>query len=337
MKYIVCQKPGRFELLEKEEPICGEQEVLVEIKNIGICGTDLHAFQGNQAFFRYPRILGHELGALVLQVGKAVNGISVGEKVAILPYLSCGKCIACRKGKTNCCRNIQVLGVHIDGGMQERIAVPVNNVLSIEGLKYDAIAIIEPLAIAAHALRRADLEQGETVVVVGCGPIGLGIMKLAKLRGARVIAVDVVPQRLQFAREKMGVDHTINARQTPLETLTKITNGDLATTVFDASGNKKALESGVEYMAHGGTYVLVGLSKGALTFTHPAIHAKETSLLCSRNATMEDFQAVVKVLKSGEFPVEEFVTHRVHFDEMLEHFEKWTDPKAGVIKALVHL
>jgi len=335
MKYIVCEEPKQFLLKEKEVPICQKGEALLQIKTIGICGTDLHAYAGNQAFFTYPRILGHELGAQVVAIGSEVENVKVDDKVVIMPYISCGKCIACRNGKTNCCTNIKVLGVHTDGGMQEQITVPADILLTVNELNYEEIAIIEPLAIGAHAIRRANIQEGEHIVVVGCGPIGLGIMKLAQMQGAKAIAVDVIDSRLAFAKQEIGVDFTVNALQNPINKINKITNGDLATAVFDASGNKLALESGPDYMAHGGRYVLVGLSKGELTYKHPSIHAKETTLMCSRNATLEDFELVIDRLKTGKFPTDAFVTHKVKFEEMIEHFDGWLDPEAGVIKAMV--
>lgn len=335
MKYIVCEAPQKFVLKEKEFPEIRANEVLIQIKTVGICGTDLHAYSGNQAFFTYPRILGHELGAKVLATGSPTVKLNVGDKVVVMPYLSCGRCIACRSGKPNCCTNIQVLGVHADGGMQEQIAVPANILLPTNDLSYEEMAIIEPLAIGAHAIRRANLQEGETIVVVGCGPIGLGIMKLAQIQGANVIAVDVVPARLAFAKKSIGVDHIVNALENPIEQIAQITNGDMATAVFDASGNKLALERGPNYLAHGGRYVLVGLYKGNLTFSHPSIHQKETTLLCSRNATLEDFELVIRCLRTKQFPTDAFITHKVKFEEMITHFNSWLSPEAGVIKAMV--
>ncbi len=335
MKYIVCQKPGEFRLLEKEKPTVAPGKALLKIKAIGICGTDLHAYAGNQAFFKYPRILGHELGAEVVALGAGVDQVAVGDKVSVMPYLSCGQCSACRRGKTNCCSNIQVLGVHTDGGMQEYISVPATILLKVNELSYAQLAIIEPLAIGAHALARAEVNSSDTVVVVGCGPIGLGIMKLAKIQGATVIALDRIEDRLAFAKSAIGVDHTVIADDKAPEVVAQLTNGELATVVFDATGNKYALEAGINYMAHGGKYVLVGLSKGELTFMHPAIHAKETSLLCSRNATIDDFNRVIDVLKADQFPVETFISTKVPFTEMIGHFDNWLSPDSGVIKALV--
>ena len=333
MKYIVCEKPGEFLLKEKAAPKRKEGEALLQINKVGICGTDLHAYSGNQAFFTYPRILGHELASEVLEIGDNPQGIVAGDKVVIMPYISCGKCVACRNGKTNCCSNITVLGVHGDGGMQEQITVPANILLKANNLSDDQMAIVEPLAIGAHAIRRAALVPNEYVVVVGCGPIGIGIMKLAQIEGAKVIAVDMNEDRLAYAKAKIGVDHVVNAGANPVDAIKQITNGDMATAVFDASGNKFALEAGPSYMAHGGRFVLVGLSKGELTYSHPAVHAKEMTLMCSRNATTQDFEHVINVL--DQFPTESFITHNVPFTEMIAHFDSWLKPETGVIKATV--
>lgn len=334
MKYIICNKPREFLLKEKEAPIRKEGEALLKIKKVGICGTDLHAYTGNQAFFTYPRILGHELASEVLEIDKNERSIKAGDKVVVMPYVSCGKCIACRNGKTNCCTNITVLGVHGDGGMQEQITVPANILLPANNLSDDEMAIVEPLAIGAHSIRRANIQPNETVAVVGCGPIGIGIMKLAQISGAKVIAIDMNEQRLQFAKDKIGVDFVVKAGEGAVEEVLKITNGDLCTAVFDASGNKYALETCPDYMSHGGRFVLVGLSKGELTYIHPKVHAKEMTLMCSRNATIEDFEHVISVL--NQFPTASFITHNVPFTEMIENFDSWLKPETGVMKATVN-
>lgn len=333
MKYIVCEKPGEFLLKEKKPPVRKENEALLQINKVGICGTDLHAYVGNQAFFSYPRILGHELASTVLEIDQNEKGIKAGDHVVVMPYVSCGKCIACRNGKTNCCTNITVLGVHGDGGMQQQITVSVDLLLSANHLSDDQMAIVEPLAIGAHAIRRANIKLGETIAVVGCGPIGIGIMKLAQIAGAKVIAIDMNEKRLDYALNEIGVEHIVRAGENAANEIAKITNNNLCTAVFDASGNKFALEAGPDYMSHGGRFVLVGLSKGELTYTHPKVHAKEMTLMCSRNATTEDFEHVIHVL--DQFPTESFITHNVVFTEMIENFDSWLDPATGVIKATV--
>lgn len=334
MKYIVCEEPNKFTLMEKEFPKREDNQALLKVHRVGICGTDLHAYSGNQAFFTYPRILGHELAAEILEIGNNPQNLKVGDKVIVMPYVSCGRCYACSQGKTNCCSNIRVLGVHTDGGMQQQFAVRTDLLIPAGNLTYEEMAIIEPLAIGAHAIRRANVVAGETIVVIGCGPIGIGLMKLAQIKGAEVIALDVDEARLEFVKNEIGVKHVVKVSNTAVEEVSKITNTNLASAVFDCTGNKRALESGINYMSHGGRYVLVGLSKGELVFSHPAIHAKESTIMCSRNATLEDFDFVINNL--SKFPTNAFVTHQVNFTEMIQNFDSWLDPETKVIKAMVN-
>ena len=295
MKYIVCETPGKLILNTAEIPSPASDEVLVKIRRIGICGTDLHAFAGNQAFFSYPRILGHELAGEVFDPNGHCE-FNSGDKVAIIPYINCGNCLACRAGKTNCCASLKVLGVHTDGGMQEVIAVSSRLLIPAPNLSWEEIAIIEPLCIAAHAVKRAQISLGQRVLVIGCGPIGLAIVAFAKLAGATVIAMDLNKQRLKVASADFGADYTILAGQTAKEEIRTLTDSDLCDVVLDATGNKAALEAGVDFMGHGGKYLLVGLYKDFLSFHHPSLHAKETSVLCSINATIGDFLFLMDTL-----------------------------------------
>ncbi len=336
MDYIVCQEPGKFMLKQKAPPQALEGEALLKIRKIGICGTDLHAYAGNQPFFSYPRILGHELAASILEIDQHPV-LKAGDNVVVMPYLSCGSCIACRRGKSNCCSSMKVLGVHTDGGMQEIISLPTDLLIPAPRLSLDEMAIVEPLAIGAHALRRANILTDEFVLVIGCGPIGLGLLKQVQLMGAKAIAMDVNEQRLQFASGEMGIPHVIKADDQALAVLSEITDKDLPTAVFDATGNRRALEAGPRYMAHGGRYILVGLSQDRLTFSHPEIHAKETAIICSRNATKEDFSQVISVLNEHNFPTTSFINHSVPFHQMIKNFDTWLAPETGVIKAMVEL
>ncbi|MFT6808241.1 MAG: 2-desacetyl-2-hydroxyethyl bacteriochlorophyllide A dehydrogenase [Saprospiraceae bacterium] len=336
MKYIVCNEPGSFSLLEKDKPERKQGEALVKITRVGICGTDLHAYQGNQPFFSYPRILGHELAAEIVEIDSNAKDLKSGDAVIIMPYVTCGSCIACRRGKSNCCTDMNVLGVHSDGGMQEYYSIPIELLIHAGNLSHNEIALVEPLAIGAHCIRRAEIEKNEAVLVIGCGPIGLGIIRQAQLEGGNVIVMDVNEDRLTFVREKLNIEHTINALKNPLEELLSNNNQELPTIVIDATGNKKALETGVQYMAHGGKYILVGLYKGDLSFNHPFIHSHEITLLSSRNATLEDMYRVKEILEKGDFPVEDYITHEVSFTEMISKFDSWINPETGVIKAMVH-
>jgi len=334
MKYIICDSPNNFSLKNSEPPSIQPGSAKLKVKRVGICGTDLHAFKGNQAFFSYPRILGHELATEVLDVGKNNEGLMPGDKTVIIPYINCERCVACKAGKSNCCQNIRVFGVHVDGGMQEIISLPTRLLIPANDLSFEEIAIVEPLAIGAHALRRAQTKNGDTIVVMGCGPIGIGIIQLAKYLGATVIVVDINDYRLKVAKENFGADFIVNGLQSPAERINEYTNGDLAHCVFDATGSKHAIEGGTAYMRHGGTFVLVGLFKGELSFQHPQIHAKETTLMCSRNATSEDFKFVMRVLREGKFNTQAYITKKVNYEAILTEFNSWASPESKEIKVV---
>ncbi|MBJ6110467.1 zinc-binding alcohol dehydrogenase family protein [Hymenobacter sp. BT523] len=337
MNTLVCLEPGRFAYQQRPSPTAQPGQALIRIRRIGICGTDLHAFQGTQPFFSYPRVLGHELAGELLDAGGA-EGFAVGEAVTFIPYFNCGHCIACRRGLPNCCASIRVFGVHTDGGMTDVVAVPADKLVHGEGLSYDELALVEPLAIGAHGVRRAAVEPGEFVLVVGAGPIGLGVMEFARIAGARVIALDINAQRLAFCQEKLGVAHTLNALAPDVAAqLTEITHGDMPTVVIDATGSQKAILGAFSYLAHGGRFVLVGLQKGDISFSHPEFHKREATLMSSRNATRADFEHVIHSMKQGLVQPTTYITHRVRFEEVKTEFGQWLDPATGVIKAMVEL
>lgn len=337
MKTLICTAPGFFEYGTAAMPAPQKDHAIIKIKNIGICGTDLHAFEGTQPYFNYPRILGHELSGELVDNTYA-PGFENGEIVSFIPYFNCGTCIACRQGKPNCCVNIKVFGVHIDGGMQEYVLVPADKLLHGEGLQYNELALAEPLAIGAHAIRRAGVIAEEFVVVVGAGPIGLGTMEFARIAGAQVIAIDVNNNRLQFCKHKLNIPHVVNAAtENAVEKVRAITGGDMATVVIDATGNLKAINSGIQYLAHGGRYVLVGLQKEAFSFSHPEFHKRESTLMSSRNATRADFEHVIASIKKGVVNPKHYITHTVSFEEVKAQFAGWLNPENNVIKAMVNM
>lgn len=337
MKTLVCITPGKFEFINGEKPKVQQGHAIIKIKRIGICGTDLHAFEGTQPYFNYPRVLGHELAGELVEFDEA-PGFQVGETVSFIPYFNCGLCVACRAGKTNCCVHMKVCGVHIDGGMTEYLSVPSASLLHGEGLSVDELALMEPLAIGAHGVRREQVSTGEYVLVIGAGPIGLGTMEFARIAGGEVIALDINEQRLQFCRNNLKVKHTINASAPDVtEQLKEITNGDMPTVVIDATGNLKAINNAFQYLAHGGRYVLIGLQKETISFSHPEFHKREATLMSSRNATREDFEHVRQALKNKQVSPTTYITHRVAFDNVIENFGSWLNPASGVIKAMVEV
>lgn len=338
MKVLVCEQPGSFKYITNEKPALKNGNAILRVKRIGICGTDLHAFEGTQPYFAYPRILGHELAAEIAEIEDNNGSYKIGDKVTFIPYFNCGECIACRNGLTNCCVNMKVFGVHIDGGMTEYISVPVQYLVDGGEMSFDELALVEPLAIGAHSIRRAAVKPGEFVLVIGAGPIGLGTMEFARIAGARVIAMDVNEKRLSFCKEKLNVEHVINPLTADtLNELRFITNNDMPTVVIDATGNLKAINSSFQYMAHGARYVLVGLQKEAISVSHPEFHKREATLMSSRNATREDFDQVLNCMKKRLIDPATYITHRVHFDDVKAHFESWLVPANGVIKAMVEL
>ena len=337
MKVLLCEEPGRFEYIKRDEPSLKEERAILKVRRIGICGTDLHAFEGTQPYFEYPRVLGHELACEIVDI-KTNDEFKKGDRVTFIPYFNCGECIACRNGLTNCCVNMKVFGVHIDGGMSEYISVPVNKLLQGGSMNFDELALVEPLAIGAHGIRRAGVKPNEFVLIVGAGPIGLGTMEFARIAGANVIAMDMNEKRLSFCKEKLKVKHTINpATDDVMKRLKEITNGDMPTVVIDATGNLKAINAGIQYMAHGARYVLVGLQKNEIAISHPEFHKREATLMSSRNATKDDFYHVMNSMRNGLVDPATYITHRVEFDEVKDNFNSWLDPVNGVIKAMVEM
>ena len=336
MRALICTTPGEFEYRDISRPLTVEGNTLLKIKRIGICGTDLHAFEGTQPFFNYPRILGHELAAEIVETDDP--DFKKGEAVTFIPYFNCGHCIACRMGKPNCCTGIAVSGVHTDGGMVDYLSVPTYSLVHGSGLSYEELALVEPLAIGAHGVRRAGVTRGEKVLVVGAGPIGLGTMEFARIAGGSVIAMDINDDRLRFCREKLQVGDTVNpAKEDALEKLKAITGGDMPTVVIDATGSLKAINNAFQYLAHGGRYVLVGLQKGDINFSHPEFHKREATLMSSRNATRGDFEHVIASMKNGFVNPTNYITHRVQFGQVKDEFAGWLNPANGVIKAMVEM
>jgi len=317
-------------------PKIGSGEVLVRIRRIGMCGTDYHIFHGNQPYFEYPRVIGHELAGEIAEA-PAGSPFRTGEVVCIEPYLYCGKCRACQLGRTNCCRHLQVLGVHRDGGACEYIAVPERNVIPVGNLGLDEAAMVEFLAIGAHGVQRSGAGPTSRAAVVGAGPIGIAAAVFAKARGAEVTIVDMNARRLAFCRDQIGVDHVFQVSPDIDNDLEAVTDGDFFDVVLDATGSPKAMMKGFSYVGHGGTYVLLSIVRADIVFSDPDFHKRETSLLGSRNATRHDFEVVLDAMRKGQVPVAALASHRGGLDEAPGLVPTWSRPEAGVIKALIEL
>lgn len=334
MKAVVCEQPFELQIVDRPRPELGLGQVRVRIRRVGLCGTDYHIFAGNQPFASYPRVLGHELAGEVLEVPED-SKLSRGQLVTIIPYLSCGTCVACRKGKPNCCNQILVLGVHTDGGMCDEIVVPQTAVIDATGLSLDQAAMVEFLAIGAHAVARAALCPGERVLVVGAGPIGVAVALFARADGARVTLLDTRQSRLDYARDQLGFDDGIRADEKAGDRLSDSTAGDFYDAVFDATGNIHAMRAGLNYVAHGGRYILVGVATDDLVFPDPEFHKREATLIASRNALSVDFARVIAALRDKTIPAEALHTHSVDADDLPRSVPELIADADHVLKAIV--
>ena len=335
MLQITLEKPGYFAATDVPEP-AASGDVLVRVHRVGVCGTDLHAFAGKQPFFSYPRVLGHELGVEVIDPGEAPNGLKAGDRCAVEPYLNCGKCIACRRGKPNCCTALQVLGVHTDGGMRPLLRLPARKLHASAQLDYEQLALVETLGIGAHAVERAQLVADEFVLVIGAGPIGLSVIQFAQARGVKLAVMDVSDARLEFCR-KLGVPHTLKPGAGAVEELKQLGSGDLPTCVIDATGNPASMMGCFDLPAHGGRIVFVGLFQGEVTFNDPNFHRRELTLLASRNALPGTFREVIKLVEGGRIDTRPWITHRLKLAEVPAVFPRDIAGNPAVLKAMIEV
>ena len=336
MKVLICDEPGKLSVIDRPEPQPKAGEVLVRIKRVGICGTDFHIFQGKHPFLEYPRVMGHELSGTVEQAPEGSN-LKAGQNVYIVPYLSCGQCVACRKGVTNACQNISVLGVHSDGGMAELLCVPASNVVPVGDTPLEDAAMIEFLAIGAHGVKRGGISAQDRVLVVGSGPIGMSAIIFAKARGAHVTVMDMREDRLAFTQDKLGADALLLANADAEAKASAATSGDFFDAVVYCTGNLAAMQRGFGFVGHGGRYVLVSVVRDNVTFSDPEFHKRETTLFASRNAQADDFAEVVRQMQAGKVPTKALNTHRGPLTAGPELFRDWIRPEAGVIKAILEV
>jgi hypothetical protein len=331
MRAISCAAPGELALIEIHKPELKEGWVRVGIRHIGICGTDYHIFEGKHPFLQYPRIMGHELSGLVLDSNGA-EGLANGDPVVINPYLPCYHCPACREGKTNCCETLTVIGVHGDGGMTEEIVLPAANLYPAQGLSLRDAAMVEFLAIGAHAVRRTEIKPGWHVLVVGGGPIGLGAAFFARIAGADVTIMDAAADKLDAARGfgfgAVGLDEREGAAF-----IGKMGTGFDA--VLDATGAIPAMNQAVGYCRNGGALTLVGVVKGTLAWEDPEIHRRELTIRASRNATREDFDHVIASIRNGQVPTDRLATHTTSLQDVPTNLPLWAHERSGLIKAII--
>ncbi|EGU57656.1 hypothetical protein VINI7043_07580 [Vibrio nigripulchritudo ATCC 27043] len=336
MKTLICNAPHDMEYIERDKPTYQPNEALIKLKAAGICGTDIHAYTGNQPFFSYPRVLGHELCGVVEECGESCSDIRIGDRVSVIPCVACGDCVACAEGKTNCCENVSLYGVHQDGGFCEYLAVLESNLVKVNSnLSDSTVALTECFAIGAHAVRRGQVADGENVLVIGAGPIGIGAAAIAKARGANVVVADVNPSRQAHVESTLNVK-AVNPLSDSFEAdLRAQFSGELADTLMDATGNKASMTNAVNFIRHGGKMVFIGLYIGDLQIDDPTFHKKETTLISSRNATREDFETVLAFFESGALSEDMMVNQEFDFHTFGEDYASVVASNQTLIKGVV--
>lgn len=338
MKAFVIDAPGKTSLADVREPAVGDSDVLLRVRTVGYCGTDLSTFRGVNPLVSYPRIPGHELGCTIEAVGSAVpKQFRVGQNVLVHPYNSCGRCTACRQQRFNCCRDNETLGVQRDGGMTELIAVPWEKLYTSEKLSLREMALVEPLTVGYHAMTRGRVTAADTVAVFGCGAIGIGVLAAAASQGATVIAIDVDDRKLELAR-KVGAKHIINSAANDLHTeLQRITDGHGPHVLIEAVGIPQTFRAAVDEACFAGRVVYIGYAKKPVEYDTRYIVQRELDIVGSRNALPADFKAVMAYLERGTFPVDEVVTQVVPLAEAGPALAAWSDNPADVCKIHVEI
>ncbi len=340
MRAITIAEPKRLERIEIEAPASpGTGEALVRTHRMGVCGTDVSSYLGKFPFFDYPRIPGHELGVEVLEIGNGVTNVAPGDRCSVEPYMNCGECYACRKGSINCCEKLEVIGIMTDGGLCDRFLIPAGKLHPSKALSLDQLALVETLGIGCHATQRAAPREGDHVLIIGAGPIGLSMLEFTRLTGASITVMDRVASRLDFCRKTYEIENTVHFEEEggESEQMSEITGGDLFALVTDATGNSRSMAHALNYVAHTGTMLFLGVTTDDIALPHPLMHRREMTVKSSRNALPADFSECIRLIEEGKVDTSPWITHRTSFDGSIDDFESFTRPESGVIKAIIEV
>lgn len=336
MKALVISRPGEAAIGEAPFPEQADGEVLLRVRFVGLCGSDLNSFRGKNPLVTYPRIPGHEIAGTIAEVTGPATGLAPGMSATVSPYTSCGRCAACLRGRANACASNRTLGVQRDGALTEFIRIPAARVFPAN-LRLEELCVVEPLAVGFHAIARARVAPADVVAVFGCGAVGLGALAAARARGARTIAVDLDEGKLEVARAA-GALHTVDTRQTPLgETLRSLTDGRGPDVIVEAVGSPETYRAAVEEVAWTGRVVYVGYAKEPVAYETRLFVQKELDVLGSRNARPEDFESAVRTLEAGGFPFAEMVSAVVPLEAAPAALRAWSDDPSLVRKIIVDL
>lgn len=335
MKAIQITTPGVINLIDKEIPVANEGEALLKVKYCGICGADVASYTGNQPFTTYPRIPGHEFSAEIVSVPENDKGLKAGDVITCNPYFNCGGCYACKRGIVNACYDNQTMGVQRDGSFQEYITMPVERLIDGKGLSAKELALIEPFSISCHALSRAEIKEGDNLLIMGAGPIGLFAMIKAKAMGARVMIADMLESRLNLAKE-YGADMIVNVKEKDLhESALEFTNGNGFDVCVEACGAPETFLSCIDEASHGANIILIGNGKRNTDFLHSIILKKELNIFGSRNAFTKDFEELIDLVASGKVDVMKMVSGIYKKEDAQEAFESLKNNDGSLCKLLI--
>lgn len=340
MKTLYFDEPEKIRATQTDAPDApAPGQVQVKTHRVGVCGTDLGGYLGKFPFFKYPRIPGHELGVEVVAVGQGVTSVKVGDKCSVEPYMNCGACYPCKKGNTNCCTKLEVIGVMCDGGLRERFNIRADKLHVGNNLSYEQLALVETLAIGCHAIDRGGVEAGDDVLIIGAGPIGLSALEFARVKGARLAVMDLSQDRLDFCKKTYGVECGIIPQKdgSEMDQVLAFTNGNGFSLVVDATGHHASMSNAMTYCAPTGGLVYVGITKQDLVFPHVAIHKPEVTILPSRNALPKDFPYIIDLIEKGEINTGPWITRRMAFDDVPEQFAELITPAPGTIKTVIEM
>ncbi len=338
MKAVNVVEPGKVEIVEIDAPVVGHGEVLIKLKYVGFCGSDLSTYLGKNPMVQYPRVPGHEISGVIEEIGEGVpDGFAIGDPATVVPYTNCGSCPSCRRGRAYACQFNQTLGVQRDGAMQDLISVPWEKVLKAPNLSDLELVMVEPLTVGFHAVERGRVIASDTVMVMGCGMIGAGAIIGAATRGATVIAVDIDDHKLKLAKD-LGAHHVINSLQSDLhEEIVKLTNGEGPDLVVEAAGNPITYRAAVDEVAFTGRVVCIGYAAIEVKFATRFFVQKELDIMGSRNATDDDFKAVIAYLESGKFPLDQMISRVATLEEAADAVAEWAADPGKVMKIILQL
>lgn len=329
MRTATLEQPGRFTLSDTAQPgPPGPNEVLVRVRTVGICGTDLHAFEGTQPFFNYPRILGHELAVEVIQAGELAGDLKAGDLCAVNPYVTCGECAACRRGRTNCCARMCVIGVHADGGMRDRMLISAKQLYRCRKLAPALIPLVETLGVGIHAVGRAEPQAGERAIVIGAGPIGLSVIEFLRVAGCDIGVVERMPERLEFAARHHQLKRAYASHE-------EARQEEASSLVFDCTGDRASMEGAIHLLQQAGKLVFVGIVNEPISLFDPDLHRREATVLASRNSTPAEHHQVLEWMESGRIDVTAWPTECIAPGVMEQRFPLWLRREAGIVKAII--